>query len=102
MENLWKKEGDPTRCDYLDNSDHVSCDTAAGPDAGPDAGPQVPLIITAPITRTPFHELARRKPNSAVKEVDKRSAYCIQPDDIDNIDQSILRNARNMVTVQDT
>ena len=89
----------------FDNSDHVSSPASPADNdmaAAPDAGPQVPLIITAPITRTPFHELARRKPNSAVNEVDKRSAYCIQPDDIANIDDCILKNARNMVMVQDT
>ena len=116
MINLWKAANDSSRCDFVadrggDLSD-VAVEEGGGDlsdvvveEGGGDAGVElsdgaadaleyhVPLITT-PVRVTPLHELSRREAFDSARALTLRSAYCIEPEDVD------ITGARNFVPIQ--
>ena len=123
---MWRLADDPRRCDFLPTVEELSSVVAsnatppasrvleeelssvvasnATPHASSDATVSsenesasngVPLI-TAPVTRTPLHELSRREPFNAARILAQRSGYYIEP--LVDVD---VTGARDFIAIQD-
>ena len=94
MRNMWKPEGDPTRCDNVTRED-MQVPLITEPTAAPAllAAPfTAPVPLAAPLL-DPLTQLARRKPCTWFDERAQRQTYTIAGD-------ISMDGARNMIALQ--